>query len=257
MPTNVLSEAAVTALLSRPMAVRVFEEIDSTNAEAKRVTTAGNRADTLFLANRQTAGRGRLGRSFWSPEQGLYMTLALYGVREWSDAVLLTTMTSAAVVDAIEALTPLKPQIKWVNDIYLDGRKAGGILTESMTDPTSGDLVGVVIGIGLNVGTADFPPELAEIATSLAIAPVTREALAAAIVDRVYGYLDELPKRTFLASYRAHSLVLGRSIRLFGTGEDTTATALSIDEDGGLVVRMTDGTERHIHSGEISVRIGE
>ncbi len=253
---DTLSSVEITAALHAPLTVRVYDSVDSTNNEAKRLALAGETNDMLLLAEQQTAGRGRLGRSFYSPPgSGLYMTFLLHSVKAHADAVLLTTMAAAAVVEAVQRLTPLTPQIKWVNDVYLDGRKACGILTEALTDPLTGQLNAVLIGIGINVREEAYPADIADIATHLPIAPVTRNRLAAAIADCLCGYLAELPQHTFLETYREHSLVMGRKITCMVGNESFPATAVGIDDNGGLIVCLPDGTQQTLQSGEISIRL--
>ncbi len=250
---NKLNQTDLCSLLRCPLAVEVQDSIDSTNSELKRRYGAGETGDTLLVAETQTGGRGRLGRQFYSPAgSGLYFSLGLSGVADFADAVLLTTVASTAVVEAIEALTPHRPGIKWVNDIMENGRKLGGILTEAVTAP-DGTLSAVIIGIGLNVAPSAFPPELADIASWLDLSPVTREQLTAAIVDRIYGYIETLPQRGYLPSYRAHSLALGKTVRVL-TDPPFTATAVEIDDNGGLVVER-DGVRQTLSTGEISIRL--
>lgn len=253
---DTLSSVEIAKLLHTPFSVRVYETVDSTNNEAKRLLQSGETTDTLLLAEQQTAGRGRLGRSFYSPPgSGLYMTLLLHSVKQHADAVLLTTMAAAAVVDAVRELTPLEPQIKWVNDVYLNGRKACGILTESVTDASTGQLQAVIIGIGINVREEAYPADIADIATHLPIAPVTRNRLAAAVADRLCDYLAALPQRAFLNTYRTHSLVVGKAITCLAGDRSFPATAVGIDDNGGLIVRLSDGTQQTLCSGEISIRL--
>ena len=244
----------LTAALTVPVRAEILATVDSTNNELKRRLTAGESEDLLLLAETQTGGRGRLGRSFYSPAgSGLYFSLALTAVHRYDDAVLLTTMASAAVVRAIEELTPHRPQIKWVNDIYLDDRKIGGILTEAVTAP-DGTLNVVIIGIGLNVQKTAFPEELSGIAGWLPLSPVLREQLAARITDYLYAYLETLPQRDFLPFYRSRSLVLGHTVTVL-SDPPYTAVAVDIDQNGGLVTERPDGTRHTLSTGEISIRL--
>lgn len=248
-----LNQTILRSLLQRPLVVEVQDSIDSTNNELKRRYGAGETGDRLLVAEMQTGGRGRLGRSFYSPAgSGLYFSLGLTGITDFADAVLLTTVASTAVVEAIETLTPHRPAIKWVNDILENGRKLGGILTEAVTAP-DGTLSAVIIGIGLNVAPSAFPPELADIAGWLDLSPVTREQLTAAIVNRIYGHIETLPQRGYLPSYRVHSLVLGKTVRVL-TDPPFTATAVAIDDNGGLVIEHN-ATRQTLSTGEISIRI--
>ena len=153
---------------SKKLELIVLDSIDSTNNEAKRMTANGFRRDALIVANEQTKGRGRLGRDFYSPKNtGVYMTFLFSTNIKLSSAVSVTTATAVAVVRAIESLTKAKPMIKWVNDVYIGDKKACGILTEAVTDFETGSVQSIIIGIGINISTEEFPEELGGVATSL------------------------------------------------------------------------------------------
>lgn len=238
-----------------------FETIDSTNLEAKRRAMLGGRHFTAVIADQQTIGRGRFGRSFFSPPGcGIYMSLLLKPTpQQLSDVTLLTTAAAVAVCRAIETLTPLRPQIKWVNDLYLDGKKLCGILTEAVTDLESGGVESVVIGMGLNFKQSEtaLPDEVAAVAGTLFGAQqpsITRNRLIAEIMNQLFALWDTLSTRAFLADYRSRSMLLGQEI-VFARGEEKyAATAEEIDDDGALVVRMPNGERTALRSGEVSVR---
>lgn len=155
---------------SLKLELKVFNSIDSTNNEAKRMTADGFRGNALIVANEQTKGRGRLGRSFYSPKNtGIYMSFLFSTNAKLSGAVLVTTAAAVAVVRAIESLTNIRPMIKWVNDIYIGNKKVCGILTEAVTDVETGSMQSIIIGIGVNISTEDFPDDIAHTATSLNI----------------------------------------------------------------------------------------
>ena len=133
----------------------LYPVIDSTNDEAKRLIKSGTTPPFLVAANEQTHGRGRQGKSFYSPaDTGIYMSLVL-SFSDGESISKITVIASVAVCKAIEKLTGLKPEIKWVNDVYLNGKKICGILCESVIGGT--DLTPVIIGVGLNLSTTDFP----------------------------------------------------------------------------------------------------
>ncbi len=231
--------------------VKVFEEIDSTNLEAKR--RAQDITDTipqLILAEHQTAGRGRMGRQFYSPQStGLYMSYTYTPKTEFSDSVTVTAAASVAVVRAIERLTDLAPKIKWVNDIYIDGKKVCGILTEAVT----GKNVKIIVGIGVNITTENFPDEVKNIATALN-KPLDRSVLAAEIVAELQKLIAELPQRTFIDEYRQKSCVLGHGVVFIKNGQERFGKAIDIDRDGGLIVETVDGAVT-LNTGEISLRV--
>jgi len=181
---DLLNEAAVKAYLNSDAAVAFFEETDSTNNQAKRMINEIPAKNLLIAAARQTAGRGRQGKSFYSPEgTGIYMSLVLHTERSLHNAVTATTAAAVAVCRAIEALTDVKPEIKWVNDVYVNGKKICGILTEAVTDFETQTVSGIIIGIGVNITTCDFPQSV-ENAGALNVR-ISRARLIAKIADEL------------------------------------------------------------------------
>ena len=145
-----------------------LSEIDSTNRYLKELAATGAPEGTVVIANKQSAGRGRLGRSFFSPEEkGIYMSILLRPEIELERAVLITSMAAVAVARAVERVSTIPAQIKWVNDIFINRKKVCGILTEAGINTEKGSLDYAVLGIGVNVGSMEFPAELKEIATSV------------------------------------------------------------------------------------------
>ena len=239
------------------MRVRVYETLDSTNQEANRLLAAGEPCPMLLLAEEQTAGRGRRGRGFYSPAgEGLYMTLALQPRAALSQATLLTAAAAVAVAQAVEALTALACQIKWVNDVYLDGKKLCGILTEASGSFEADALSSVCAGIGVNVRTRDFPVELAGRACSLWPRAVSRNHLAAEIAVRLLNFAADLGAREFLEEYRRRSLVLGKAVTFTRDGGERRALAVGIGENGELIVRYDDGREEALNAGEVRLLPG-
>ena len=255
-----LSAAGVRAALGEAYAglrVRVYETLDSTNQEAKRLLAAGEPCPMLLLAEEQTAGRGRRGRGFYSPAgEGLYMTLALQPRAALSQATLLTAAAAVAVAQAVEALTALACQIKWVNDVYLDGKKLCGILTEASGSFEADALSSVCAGIGVNVRTRDFPEEFAGRACSLWPRAVSRNRLAAEIAVRLLNFAADLGARDFLEEYRRRSLVLGKAVTFTRDGGERRALAVGIGENGELIVRYDDGREEALNAGEVRLLPG-
>ena len=238
-------------------------EVDSTNLRAKQLAAEGAADGTVVVADLQTAGRGRLGRSFQSPGgQGIYLTALLRPDLPPERLSPVTAMAGVAVCRAVERLCKVSPGLKWPNDPVLEGKKLCGILTELSLEGETGRVQDLVLGIGINVSQRpeDFNPEVREIATSLAQAlgrPMSRPALAAEVireVDQLYAALAAGELGPYLAEYRRRCVNLGRTVRLLGPGGGETAEALDIDADFGLVVRTADGTVRTVRSGEVSVR---
>lgn len=231
-------------------AVLVYPSIDSTNLEAKRRALSGE-GQALIVAKAQTAGRGRLGRSFYSPDAtGVYFSVLHTVTAPLSDAVSVTSAAAVAVMRAIKRVCGVQTEIKWVNDLYLDGKKVCGILAESV--PVEGG-IGIVVGVGINLRDADFPDTLADIAGALHT-NVSRVELIAAVCRELLPYLKEPTDRSWLDDYRHHSFVLGHPITWIRGNECFEGVALDIDGDGGLIVRDRLGVVQTLSSGEISVR---
>lgn len=248
-----LSEAAVKIALksSESIEVAVFDTLDSTNSEAKR-RCGDAKKPMLIIAKGQTNGRGRMGREFYSPtDTGLYMSLMYSPEHGFKDSVTVTSAAAVAVVRAIEALTDKKPLIKWVNDVYIGSKKVCGILTEAVT----GLKTHIIVGIGINLTTREFPSELSKKAVSL-MSEVDINVLAARVTDELLTLISELPKRTFLREYREKSAVIGRIVEFSKGGVTVSGKALDIDNDGGLTVETESGVET-LSTGEISVKIKE
>ena len=240
-------------LRGRELETEVHDCIDSTNMEAKRRIVSGDHSRRLILAEQQTAGRGRLGRSFYSPAQtGLYMTLILGEAENLRDGTMLTIAAATATALAIENAVGEKTDIKWVNDIYMHGRKVCGILCEAVTDEKG--TVTVLAGIGVNVATEEFPEELLQKAGALPVA-AERGGLAAEIADRLLSIWEAPEQSDFLAQYRQRSFVPGNRVCFERDGETREALALAVDDAGGLLVRYDDGREESLRSGEVSVRL--
>jgi BirA family transcriptional regulator, biotin operon repressor / biotin---[acetyl-CoA-carboxylase] ligase len=260
-----LSAEEISAMLNSTgptLEIRVFDSLESTNKTAKEVALTDPNHDIVILANEQTAGRGRLGRSFFSPENaGLYMSILFRPTFDLSHSILITTAASVAVMRAIEKLSPVELSIKWVNDIYYNEKKICGILTEAISDFETRRIGYVVLGIGVNCFEVTYPDDLSGIAGSLG-GGFSRNQLAAEIINQWNDLLPGIESRTFLDEYRNRSNVLGKEVLIYPTGnreaEGILAQALSIDEDGGLVVRYLEGSRigltETLSGGEVSIR---
>ncbi|MGD9559705.1 MAG: biotin--[acetyl-CoA-carboxylase] ligase [Oscillospiraceae bacterium] len=257
--SDVVTAEALDVLMAAPKApVRVYDEVDSTNRVAKSWAMEGAPHGSWVVARRQTAGRGRLGRSFASPPGGLYLSMVLRPGQGVQEPGLVTSAAAVAVCRAVAGLYGIELGIKWVNDLFLSGKKCCGILTEAATDMESGAVDHLVVGIGLDVTTtdADLGEEVSEIATSLfpgGGVPGGTARLAAEIHRQVLALFGALPNRDFLAEYRARSTVLGRPVTVLAT-PPYRAQAVAIDDEARLVVRTQAGEQRRLAWGEISVR---
>ncbi len=238
----------------------VFDSLDSTNDYIKREAKNLDEGAVVF-ANGQTAGKGRLGRKFASPaSMGIYMSMLLKPDCAPLDAATLTANAAVAVCNAVEKLTPYKPDIKWINDLYLRGKKICGILCESSI--TDHKLDYIVVGVGLNVITRpdDFPPELLKTAGSIYSQTgeiVERGKLIVAIIeelDAMYAAWKE-NKSVYLDEYRRRCSMLGHEVDIYSSEGTDTVLAEDISEDFGLIVRYENGERKTLHAGEVSVKL--
>lgn len=238
-----------------------LERIDSTNTHLMALAAGGADEGLVVIADRQTAGRGRRGRSFQSTEGlGLYLSVLVRPDLPAIDVPELTAWTAVAVCNGIEAACGKRPQVKWINDIIADGRKLGGILTELALKP-DGTLSHVVIGIGINVhhSREDFDPELRDMATSLTRwlgQEIGRDTLARHVIaalDEMYRHFPH-DRTEYLSRYRADCVTLGQTVRVLTGDRAVPAAAEDIDDRFCLLVRYADGSTAALDSGEVSVR---
>ena len=249
---DILNAQAIKKSLSFDCRVEYYKTLDSTNNVAKRIIAEGEDDVLLVVGEEQTAGRGRQGKSFYSPQgTGIYMSLVVHPMIELQNAVTATTAAAVAVCRAIESLTDKKPMIKWVNDVYLNGKKICGILTEAVTDFETQTVSSIIIGIGINLTTKDFPRDVQN--ASCLNADVKRAELIGAVANELNRIVNS-GYGEFMEYYRAHSLVVGEDIVFIKNGVSTSARAVGIDDFGGLEVELADGTRTTLRSGEITVR---
>jgi len=239
-----------------------FDTIESTNTRAKELAAQGAPHGTVLIADSQTGGRGRLGRSFHSPAgTGIYLSLILRPNCSPAELMHLTCAAAVAACEAVEAACGIRPGIKWTNDLVYGRKKLAGILAELGLSP-GGTVSYAVIGIGINCcqTEADFPPELREMAGSLHSVTgqdIDRAQVTAALLDALYRMDQELltNRCPIMDRYRKSCITLGREISLVkADGSVRHGTALDVDEAGGLVVSFADGSRETVTSGEVSVR---
>ena len=237
-----------------------YEETDTTNNRARELALEGAPEGTLVVAEKQTAGRGRRGKVWESPlGTGIWMSLVLRPQTMPAEASGRTLLCGQATAEAIEAETGLSAGIKWPNDILINGKKAVGILTEM--DCEMSEVHFVIPGIGINVNTASFPPEIAEIATSLYLEcgkTVSRRRLVHRVLERLEEHYETFLRTgsfaAMLEDYRKHCITLGKEVHVLGR-EPFFAEALDITPEGELLVRRADnGKEEVVFSGEVSIR---
>lgn len=236
------------------ISVTVLQSVDSTNTYAKRLAAGGCPSGTVIIANEQTGGRGRRGNSFFSPAStGLYMSVVIRPQEKLVDSGYYTICAANAVCRAIESLTPKKPLIKWVNDVFIDNKKVCGILTEGAADLETRELEYAVIGIGVNVSTDSFPNEIEGIAGAVN-EKISRNELAAKIITELYSALCDDYKKS-VKYYRERSLVISKTVSFTKNNTSYIGLCLDVLDNGELLVRLENGEEMKLNSGEVSVKL--
>ena len=247
MPQNISAEK-IRAFLPDNFAgdIIIKDTTASTNADAKEYAVHGALPGTVIIAETQTAGRGRLNRAFYSPKQsGVYLTILLPA--ETDILLKITPFAGVAVCKTIEAFSDEHPKIKWVNDVFLRGKKVCGILCENIPQTSL-----VAVGIGINLYPAEFPKELREIADSVFTdTSVDKNAFIGTLIRNL---MDEALFEEVMPEYRRRSCVVGKEIHYVECGVLHEAEAVGIDENGGLIIREN-GFEKTLVSGEITLRI--
>lgn len=249
-------------LADHPWCDRVhwYDEIGSTNDLARQMAYEGCPSGTCILAGKQTNGQGRMGRSFSSPDgMGVYLSCILRPNCKPEQLMHLTCAAAVAAADAVKDAAGVDCGIKWTNDLVVGTKKLGGILTALQIDPNTGLVSAAILGIGINClqSKGDFPPELRDMATSLAMHTKRCDpaALAAALIRRLQqmdGQLRE--KKQIMASYKARCVTLGKEVSWLAGDTLHHGTALDLDENGGLVLQLSDGTTKIAAFGEVSIR---
>lgn len=245
-----------------PWNVQVFEEVTSTNTLLKELARQGAPAGTVLVTDRQTAGRGRLGRSFLSPGGvGVYLSALIRPNCAPTALMHLTCAVAVAMCDAVENAFGFRPGIKWTNDLVVNGRKLGGILTELGLDPKTGMVDHAILGIGINCGQieTDFDESIRSMATSVRMVTgqnASRERLIAEMVKALEAMDKALltSPAAILERYRADCITLGQDVSILRGDEVRHGRALDIDAEGGLIVRYDSGETGTVTSGEVSVR---
>lgn len=245
----------------RQKTIICLECVDSTNTYLKKLAKKGVPEGTVVIANEQTAGRGRLGRLFQSKKNtGIYMSMLMKPKGEMENIAEITAWVAVAVAKAIERIAKVKPGIKWVNDIVLEGKKICGILTE-MTTGGGGQSKYLIIGIGINVNNKvkDFSEEIQDIASSIREITgkmVSREELVAAVIQELDGIYQKWPneKSDYLAYYKEACITIGKEVRVIQNGKERIAFAECVTEEFYLQIGYPDGTKEVVSSGEVSVR---
>ena len=242
----------ILRLLKSPVSdVTVYTVTDSTNTRAREMMLEGKKAPFLVASEEQTGGRGRHGNSFFSPDSGLYYTLVIQP--ENLDLAIQKTTLAAAVslYEAILETIGIACGIKWVNDLYLDGRKIAGILCEAPRSKNN-EIMGIIIGIGINIAANEFPEELKDKAGSLNRPDLDRSLLTAVLTDRLMHWTAKLDSPELIEAYRSHSFLIGKDVSFVQNGTEISGTVTDINEEGNLVVDA--GQTYVLSSGEVSLK---
>lgn len=279
---DVFSKETILSYLPENFSVNLdfFDNIDSTNTECKRrcveagslrtadgeLTATGKKIHRLVIAAaRQTAGRGRLGRSFYSPDKsGVYISLVYAPEKGIVQPARMTVSAAVAITRAITKLYGKESRIKWVNDIFTDGKKVSGILTEGMTNFETASVEAAVIGMGINLsdGKEGFPPEIRDVAGSISGKPkseISRSQMTAEVILELLKILDGGEKEfaRVMEEYKARSNLIGKTVKVNPVaGEEKSsfdAQVIDIDEEACLVVKNSEGKELHLSSGEVTI----
>ncbi len=265
---NELNAEAIASVLTAhgipDCRVYVYDTVDSTQDIGKALARSNELRSLpkeralsgpfLITADSQTKGRGRYGRSFYSPHAtGIYMSLVISVEKPFSDFLSITTAAAVAVCRVIERHSHRKPGIKWVNDVWFDGKKACGILTEAVTNAENGLCKYVIIGIGMNLSTKDFPKELSDIAFSIDDMDIERNELIGEIASEVLKVSEDPCSDELFYEYKDRSLILGRDVWWMEGDKRRTGTAIDINRSGNLVVRTGEDVMT-LSSGDVSVR---
>ena len=266
---DVLSEQQITQELIQQhhpidWVIQTMESTTSTNDLAKLYANHNSTTPAIFISEEQTAGRGRLGRKFVSPSKtGLYISLCLFPTIALEDLSLITCATAVACVETLEELTGKSLNIKWVNDLFYQDKKVGGILTEIISDFESQQVQALIVGMGINLieNPQSFPEELHSIVGSMFSSKTeydnssfNRNHFIAQFLEKWTFYYQNLSKRDFIESYKEHSNVIGKFVNIFEGNQTYSAYAKDIDENGHLIIEKEDNTLHSLSYGEVSIR---
>jgi BirA family biotin operon repressor/biotin-[acetyl-CoA-carboxylase] ligase len=237
----------------------MYKSLTSTNDVLKTMAEDGAPEWTVVIAEEQTAGKGRMGRSFYSPGgTGIYLSILLRPKFPAQQALLITTAAAVAVARALEECGSSDVKIKWVNDVFSCGKKVSGILTEGSFDFETGLLNYAVLGIGINVATPEggFPESISGVAgAAFSGDDVMRSRIIAKVIDNFNYYYQNIIDKPHLDGYRSRSLLTGRQVTVPAQNGSRQAQVLEVDDDFRLVVRYDDGSVEELSSGEVSVKL--
>ena len=260
---DILSSYSIKQHLKNPhLDISVFSSVTSTNTILKEMAEQGAKEGTVIIAEEQTAGRGRTGKQFYSPKgTGIYISILLRPDIPAEESLFLTTSAAVATARAIEDVSDKRALIKWVNDIYLEDKKACGILTEGAFNVETGKLDYAIVGIGINVCIPDggFPDNIKDIATAIFDKQTDsinkRSILIANLLDYFMEYYKDFKSKSYVKEYIERSMIIGKTITVIEGSKTSVAKAIDIDKNCRLKVQFEDGTTKWLSSGEVSTKI--
>lgn len=240
--------------------IHLLSTVNSTNDYAKTLAKENAPEYTLIVADMQTHGKGRMGRTFNSPSgTGIYMSIILRPKTNIETSQLITSCVAVAISKAIDTLCNCNSKIKWVNDIFLNGKKISGTLTEGAVNFETGYFDYAIVGIGINVRSVKdiFNDELSAIATSIEDETglqISRSILIAEVFNNIYLQMQHINDKSFIREYRKRSLIIGKQVIVSEHGKEVNAKAIGIDKTAGLIVQFEDGSTKILNSGEARIR---
>ena len=260
---NSISKDAIRVLLKKDykdIEIYTYKLIDSTNEEAKKIAKKGAKDGTVIIAEEQSAGKGRMGRSFYSPANtGIYMSIILRPKLTSMDSVLITTAASVSICNAIYKATGIQCEIKWINDIYINNKKVAGILTEASTNSQSGIIDYLILGIGINFNKPkdNFPNEIKNIATSLFDNDSngkTRNILCAEIINNILNMISNIKNYDFISEYKEKSIIMNKDIMYTISGKSFFGKVIDISNEGSLIIKDKYDNIIILSSSEVTIR---
>ena len=262
MQNDILSSQSISQYLNYDLDINVYQTVTSTNTVLKEKAEQGAAHGTVIIAEEQTHGRGRMGKKFYSPSgTGIYLSILLRPDIPAGEALFLTTSAAVATAKAIEDVSEKKADIKWVNDVYIDDKKVCGILTEASFNMETGKLDYAIVGIGINICFPDggFPSDIDSIATAVfdknSDSINKRSILIAHLLNYFMDYYNNFESKSYVQEYINRSMIIGRDISVINGSQTQDAKALEIDNDCRLKIQYSDGTEKWLNSGEVSIRV--
>ena len=248
-------------LKTRGVNLHVFDVVDSTNTVLRNMANDGYGEKTVVIANEQKQGRGRKGRTFFSPsDSGIYMSILLRPENNIENAVLITAAAAVCVARAIDKVCGVNCEIKWVNDIYIENKKVCGILAESALDTKTASVKYIILGIGINLYRPkdDFPSEIQNVAASILDNKENtdlRNQVAAEIINEFFKVYHDVGSNEIYNEYKDRLMLIGKDVIVYNADKEYEATVVDLDENFRLCVRTKNGKEIRLNSGEVSTKL--